>query len=90
MRILNFGSLNMDYVYQVEHFVRPGETMAALSRSETAGGKGLNQSIALARAGASVCHAGCLGTGGEALKTQKSINAYSNHSITADLFLKST
>jgi len=68
MRILNFGSLNMDYVYQVEHFVRPGETLAALSRSETAGGKGLNQSIALARAGASVCHAGCLGTGGEALK----------------------
>ena len=68
MRILNFGSLNMDYVYPVEHFVRPGETLAALSRSEAAGGKGLNQSIALARAGASVCHAGCLGTGGETLK----------------------
>ena len=69
MRILNFGSLNMDYIYQVEHFVRPGETLSVLSRSETAGGKGLNQSIALARAGASVILAGCLGAGGEALKS---------------------
>ena len=68
MRILNFGSLNMDYVYQVDHFVRPGETLAAASRAEKAGGKGLNQSVALARAGATVCHAGCLGTGGEPLK----------------------
>ena len=69
MRILNFGSLNLDYVYPVDHFVRPGETLAALSRSVKAGGKGLNQSVALARAGACVSHAGCLGTGGELLKT---------------------
>ena len=68
MRILNFGSLNLDYVYQVEHFVRPGETLAVLSRDVKAGGKGLNQSVALVRAGAPVCHAGCLGTGGEILK----------------------
>ena len=68
MRILNFGSLNLDYVYQVDHFVQPGETLAALSRDVKAGGKGLNQSIALARAGAPVWHAGCLGTGGDELK----------------------
>ena len=68
MRILNFGSLNVDYVYNVDHFVRPGETLAALSRDVKAGGKGLNQSVALARAGATVCHAGCLGAGGEILK----------------------
>ena len=67
MKILNFGSLNMDYVYQVEHFVRPGETMNALSQCVNCGGKGLNQSIALARAGAKVYHAGCIGTGGERL-----------------------
>ena len=29
MKILNFGSLNLDYVYYVEHFVQPGETLAA-------------------------------------------------------------
>ena len=68
MRILNFGSLNLDYVYTVERFVQPGETLAALSRAVKAGGKGLNQSIALARAGAPVCHAGCIGAGGDMLR----------------------
>lgn len=67
MRILNFGSMNLDYVYRVPHFVAPGETMAAVDQTVNPGGKGLNQSIALARAGAPVCHAGCVGTGGEPL-----------------------
>ena len=66
-RVLNFGSLNLDYVYQVDHFVKPGETISAKSQSVNAGGKGLNQSCALARAGASVFHAGCFGKGGELL-----------------------
>ena len=69
MKVLNFGSLNLDYVYDVEHFVQPGETLDTLSRSVKCGGKGLNQSVALARAGAEVCHAGCIGEGGEPLKT---------------------
>ena len=66
-RVLNFGSLNLDYVYQVDHFVKPGETISAKSQSVNAGGKGLNQSCALARAGVSVFHAGCFGSGGELL-----------------------
>ena len=70
MRVLNFGSLNVDYVYQVDHFVRPGETLSAASRAVKPGGKGLNQSIALARAGANVAHAGCIGAGGDALRAQ--------------------
>ena len=61
MKLLNFGSLNLDYVYQVEHFVRPGETLSSESRQIFCGGKGLNQSIALARAGATVFHAGAVG-----------------------------
>lgn len=68
MNVLNFGSLNMDYVYEVDHFVRPGETLDSLNRSEKFGGKGLNQSIALARAGVNVAHAGCIGMGGDQLK----------------------
>ena len=72
MRILNFGSLNIDYVYSVEHFVRPGETISADAMQKFCGGKGLNQSAALARAGAQVYHAGCVGSDGrfliEALK----------------------
>ena len=67
MRILNFGSLNIDYVYQVDHFVQPGETMSAQSLRIQCGGKGLNQSLALARAGAEVYHAGCIGSDGSDL-----------------------
>lgn len=51
MKALNFGSLNLDYVYEVDHFVQPGETLSALRQTVNPGGKGLNQSIALARAG---------------------------------------
>ena len=68
MRILNFGSLNVDYVYSVDYFVRAGETLNVNSREVVPGGKGLNQSIALARAGAAVCHAGCIGAEGEFLR----------------------
>lgn len=75
MKILNFGSLNLDYVYQVEHFVQPGETLAALSQKVGPGGKGLNQSIAMARAGAEVWHAGCVGIGGEMLESLLKENA---------------
>ncbi len=68
MKVLNFGSLNLDYVYAVDHFVRPGETLSSHSQQVNPGGKGLNQSIALARAGAAVYHAGRVGAGGESLK----------------------
>ena len=68
MRILNFGSLNIDYVYQVDHFVRPGETMSARSLRIQCGGKGLNQSVALARAGVETWHAGLIGPEGRFLK----------------------
>ena len=61
MRILNLGSINIDHVYEVEHFVRPGETLSSSSYKIFAGGKGFNQSIALARAGAVTCHAGKVG-----------------------------
>ena len=75
MRILNFGSINIDHVYQVEHFVQPGETLAAAHYQQFCGGKGLNQSIALALAGAKVYHAGRVGRDGlhlcEQLKAKK-------------------
>lgn len=64
MRVVNFGSLNIDYTYRVDAFVQPGETKAAQSLSVHCGGKGLNQSVALARAGAEVFHAGLVGADG--------------------------
>lgn len=63
MRVLSFGSLNMDYVYRVRDFVRPGETLSCQSRSCICGGKGLNQSTALSRCGAKVFHAGNVSQG---------------------------
>lgn len=63
MKILNFGSLNIDYTYTVDHFVRGGETMSSEEMNIFSGGKGLNQSIALSKSGAQVWHAGAIGTG---------------------------
>ena len=60
-KIVCLGSLNLDHVYRLDHFVRPGETLGSESYSVGCGGKGLNQSIALARAGAPVMHAGRIG-----------------------------
>lgn len=67
MKVLNFGSLNLDYVYDVDHIVMPGETITSNNMRIYAGGKGLNQSIALARAGIRVYHAGCVGEDGNPL-----------------------
>lgn len=67
MRILNWGSLNLDKVYDLPHFVQAGETVSAQGYEVFCGGKGLNQSIALARAGAQVFHAGAVGIDGELL-----------------------
>ncbi|MDR1764572.1 MAG: ribokinase [Lachnospiraceae bacterium] len=61
MKILNFGSLNIDYTYDVPHFVRKGETLLAGELQTFCGGKGLNQSIALKKSGAQVWHAGAVG-----------------------------
>ena len=68
MKILNFGSLNLDLVYQMPHFVRAGETLSSTGFSRNVGGKGLNQSVALAKAGAEIYHAGLVGEDGEMLR----------------------
>lgn len=67
MKILSFGSMNIDNTYSVDEFVQPGETMTAKNLSRFCGGKGLNQSIALASAGADVAHFGCVGEDGDIL-----------------------
>lgn len=67
MKVLNFGSLNYDNVYSVEHIVKPGETISSAKLELFCGGKGLNQSVALARAGAAVYQAGLIGPDGSLL-----------------------
>ena len=64
MRILNFGSLNIDHVYRVKRIARPGETVDSESYQIFAGGKGANQTAAWALAGAQGTHAGAVGPDG--------------------------
>ena len=61
MKVHVFGSINIDQIYRVPHLVRPGETLASLALDTVLGGKGANQSVALARAGATVAHVGRIG-----------------------------
>lgn len=68
MKVLNIGSCNIDYIYEVNHMVRPGETQTVQNLQVVSGGKGLNQSIALAKAGVDVYHAGLVGKDGTLLK----------------------
>lgn len=69
MRLVNFGSLNIDYTFQVEQIVRPGQTVHSIGEQQFPGGKGLNQSLAVARAGGTIFHAGMIGADGLHLRT---------------------
>ncbi|TJX14418.1 ribokinase [Tissierella creatinini] len=92
MKILNLGSLNIDKVYEVKDIVKPGETILASFYKEYIGGKGLNQSVAIAKAGAEVYHAGLVGNDGNILveylqecgvdtKHINSVDSVSGHAI---------
>ncbi|MDR1903985.1 MAG: ribokinase [Treponema sp.] len=67
MKILVFGSLNIDLTFSVDHIVAPGETIDSTSMTRSAGGKGANQAAALAKAGMPVYMAGKIGQDGQFL-----------------------
>lgn len=83
MKVLSYGSLNYDNVYEMDHFIEPKETSSALSYSRGFGGKGLNQSIALAKAGTKVYHAGKVGFDGDAF-----IQYLQKYNVNTDYLLK--
>ncbi len=62
--ILNFGSINIDYVYRLKTLPQAGETLSCQGFARYLGGKGINQSIAIARAGGAVKHIGAVGADG--------------------------
>lgn len=85
MKVLNIGSLNLDYVYHTDHIVLPGETEETDSRHTFLGGKGMNQSCALAKAGAEVYHAGLIGSdGGAFLDACQTYGIHSEYIRTVD------
>lgn len=68
MKLLVFGSANIDHVYRLPHQVRSGETLASTQYARNAGGKGFNQAVALAKAGQEVLFGGAIGQDGLFLK----------------------
>ncbi len=80
--VLSIGSLNVDRVFRVPHVVRPGETLASSDVQVFAGGKGANQSVALARAGARVRHCGRIGSDGRWLAEKLAAEGIDTRSIT--------
>lgn len=82
MAILNFGSLNIDMIYTVDRIVKPGQTILSKGLHISCGGKGFNQSVALARAGAKVFHAGKTGYDGKMLIEKLNENNVDTSAIT--------
>lgn len=60
-RILVVGSINADDAIRLERFPGPGETVSARTLTSALGGKGANQAVAAARAGAEVRMVGAIG-----------------------------
>ena len=79
MKVLNIGSMNLDLVYSVDHIVQPGETEASFSLDTFLGGKGLNQSMALAKAGVEVYQGGMIGEDGQVF-----LDACAQYGVKAD------
>ena len=79
MKVLNIGSMNLDLVYSVDHIVQPGETEASFALDTFLGGKGLNQSMALAKAGVEVYQGGMIGEDGQVF-----LDACAEYGVKAD------
>ncbi|MHB1613645.1 MAG: PfkB family carbohydrate kinase [Actinomycetes bacterium] len=60
-RVLVLGSVNVDLVLRVSRLPMAGETLAATGLTRRPGGKGANQALAAARAGATTRLIGCVG-----------------------------
>jgi ribokinase len=74
-RICVVGSVNMDIGFDVDTLPHPGETVLAASARSTPGGKGANQAVAAARAGAHVQFVGALGDDAAAPKLREHLTA---------------
>ena len=83
MKVLNIGSMNLDLVYSVDHIVQPGETESSVSMNTFLGGKGMNQSVALAKAGVEVYQGGMIGEDG-----QPFLDACAEYGVCADYIRK--
>ena len=86
-RIIVIGSYNRDTVLRVPRFPQPGETLAASAIDRFHGGKGSNQAVAAARAGAPV---GMLAAIGADAAGQGALDLWAGEGIDARLVARST
>ena len=78
--IINFGSINIDHVYRVVKLPVAGQTISASGYQKYLGGKGVNQSIAIAKSGGEVMHVGAVGEDGDwALSMIRSFGVATDH-----------
>jgi len=84
MPIINVGSINIDYVHRVSHFPAAGETLSNKGYNAGLGGKGANQSIAIAKAGGSVSHVGRVGEDGLWAKKRIAENGVTTKHVVTD------
>ncbi|MEL7301117.1 MAG: ribokinase [Pseudomonadota bacterium] len=86
MTVFCVGSINADHFYDVPHIPAPGETLEGSNHRVGLGGKGANQSVAAARAGAEVVHIGAVGEDGAwAIARMQSLGVDTRHISTVDV-----
>ena len=86
MKVLNIGSMNLDYVYNVDHIVLPGETEASFGLNVHLGGKGMNQAVACKKFGADTVFISAIGrdANGQACKEEAQRFGITAHWIEKD------
>lgn len=75
-QIVVVGAINEDWVARVRHRPGPGETVVTDTFSLSPGGKGANQAVAAARAGASVAMVGAVGDDDSGRRQLRALTAY--------------
>lgn len=84
MTVFCLGSINADHVYRLPSLPKAGQTLSAVSHAVGLGGKGINQSVAALRAGATVVHIGAVGHGDARIEAQ-----LRDHGIAMDFIARS-
>ncbi|GAA3197855.1 ribokinase [Lentilactobacillus kefiri] len=80
-RVVVLGSLNVDTTLHIDQMPKPGETISAKSKTNSAGGKGANQAVAAVRSGAVISFIGQVGDDGNG---KFMIDALENDGINTD------
>jgi len=74
--VVVIGSVNLDLSVRVPRIAGPGETLLASSMTRSGGGKGANQAVAAALAGAATTFIGCVGDDADGARLRNSLTIF--------------